>query len=157
MTKLSDAVMQSGAIDAGMLQELNKWRLPLELPTEEAFDTADEAVAAIEEAMEGAEQVEVRSTDLDVLRRYARTQAKGRLHIVTPNEKGAFPVTYGKGELGEYIIPWQADSLEELLTNGQSFLHTADGDVYFSRIQDLYFGERKVFILCTPIRGDHVK
>lgn len=156
MTELSVAVAQSGALDEGMLRELAKWRLPLELPatSDELFATPEEAVEAIEEAVEGKAAVEVRATDLSVLKQYLTTADKGRLHIVTAVESGAFPVTYGTTKFGDYIIPWQADSLVEYLTNGESYLQAKGDKVYFSTVQELYFGARKVFIQCTPYR-DH--
>jgi hypothetical protein len=154
MTELSAAVAQSGALDEGMLRELAKWRLPLELPatSEEIFATPEEAVEAIEEAVESRAAVEVRATDLDVLKQYLATATKGKLHIVTQVESGTFPVTYGLTKFGDFIIPWQADSLVEYLTNGESYLQAKGGKVYFSTVQELYFGERKVFIQCTPHR-----
>jgi hypothetical protein len=154
MTGLASAVAQSGALDEGMLRELAKWRLPLELPDSAAtpFETPEEAVDAIEEAVESRAAVEVRATDLDVLKQYLATATKGKLHIVTQLENGTFPVTYGLTKFGDYIIPWQADSLVEFLTNGESYLQAKGGKVYFSTVQELYFGERKVFIQCTPHR-----
>lgn len=152
MTGLSAAIAQSGALDEGMLRELAKWRLPLALPdaSEELFETPEEAVEAIEEAVESKAAVEVRATDLDVLKQYVSTATKGKLHVVTQVESGTFPVTYGRTKFGDYIIPWQADSLVEYLTNGESYLQAKGGKVYFSIVQELYFGDRKVFIQCTP-------
>lgn len=155
MTELAKAVAQSGALDADTLREIAKWRLPLELPQDDPFDSPEEAVEAIEAAMESKAAVEVRATDLDVLKQYLATATKGKLHIVTEHENGAFAVTYGTTMLGDYIIPWQSDSLVEYLTNGESYLQGKAGKVYFSAVQDLYFGERKVFIQCTPQKESH--
>lgn len=152
MTELSKAVAQSGALDEHMLSELAKWRLPLELPEGDPADSPEAAVEAIEAALEGQSAVEVRATDLDVLRQYLATQAKGRLHIVTDIESGTFPVNYGVSKFGDYIIPWKADSLVEYLTNGKSHLRAGGKEVYFASVQELFFGERKVFILCVPIK-----
>jgi len=152
MSELTRVMAQSGALDPSMLQEFAKWKLPIEVPDDDPLDTAEEVVEAIEAAVESQEQVEIRATDLDVLRQYMRTQAKGKLHISTELEKGSFPVTYGTTKFGEYIIPWQAESLVDYLTNGESHLKVGGNQVYFATVQELFFGDRKVFILCTPRR-----
>lgn len=153
MSELTRVMAQSGALDPGMLQELAKWKLPIEVPDDDPLESPEEVVEAIEAAVESREQVEVRSTDLDVLTQYMRTQTKGKLHIHTEHEKGVFPVTYGTTRFGDYIIPWQAESLVDYLVNGESHLKVGSTSVYFATVQELFFGERKVFILCTPRRG----
>lgn len=156
MTDLTKAVALSGALDEGQLQELNKWRLPIEIPSDEPFESPEDAVAAIESALEGENQVEVRTTDLDVLKQYLRTQRKGKLHLATEAESGTWDVTFGITTLGQYIVPWRTDSISEILMNGESHLLDGRRKVYISDVQDLYFGETKVFIVCTP-RDRHAK
>lgn len=163
MSDLAKAMAQSGALDASMLQEFAKWRLPgVVLPEDGMFDTPEKAVEAIEDAMTSAEQVEVRVTDLDVLKSYLQTRKEGKLHIVNDEKgtKGTWNVTFGtikRPSHIDYIIPWNASSIEELLTNGQSYLLDEKKKVYFSLVTDLYFGEQKAFMLCTPIREGHGK
>lgn len=153
MSELTRVMAQSGALDSGMLSEFAKWKLPIEVPDDDPLETAEDVVEAIEAAVESKEQVEIRATDLDVLRQYMRTQTKGKLHIATEHEKGSFPITYGVTKFGDYIIPWQSESLADYLTNGESHLMAGGAQVYFSAVQELFFGERKVFILCTPRRS----
>jgi hypothetical protein len=151
MPGLANIMAQSGALDGDMLKEFQKWRLPVQLDSEAAvFDEAAEAVEAIEEALESKEAVEVRATDLNVLRQYMKTQARGRLRVKTEDEDQTFVITFGTTLLGGVLIPWQADSLEAFLTNGESYLLHNGIRYFFSRVEDLFFGDRKVFILCTP-------
>lgn len=152
MSKLTEAVALSGALDPDMVREMCKWKLPVEVPEASPYTSPEEAVAAIEEALEGKEQVEIRSTDLDVLKQYLKTQHRGRLHIVTPHESGTFEVMMGITPMGDYIIPWKSDSLAEHLTNGESYIIDGRKKVHLSDVRDLYFGERKAFILCQPVR-----
>jgi len=147
---ISTVMAQAGALDEGMLAEIAKWRLPLQLDSQaEPFEEPGEAAEAIEEALTGKEAVEVRTTDLSALKQYLKTQTKGRLRIKTDDEDETFAVTFGTTTSGGILIPWQADSLEEHLTNGDSYLLCEGRRVFFSRVEDLFFGEKKAFILCT--------
>lgn len=163
MSDLSKAVVLSGALDANMLKELTRWRLPgVVLPAEGQFNTPEEAVEAIEEAMTGQEQVEVRITDLDVLKCYLQSRKDGKLRIVNDERgtSGTWPVVFGvikRAKYVDYILPWNSDSIEALLTNGQSYLLDDKKKVYFSLVTELYFGDQKAFILCTPVKEEHGK
>lgn len=163
MSDLSKAVVLSGALDANMLKELTRWKLPgVTLPAEGQFTTPEEAVEAIEEAMTGRELVEVRVTDLDVLKCYLQSRKDGKLRIVNDERgtSGSWPVVFGvikRPRHTDYILPWNSDSIEALLTNGQSYLLDGKKKVYFSLVTELYFGDQKAFILCTPAKEDHGK
>lgn len=162
MSDLARAITQSGALDENMLREMMKWKLPgVVLPETEAFQSPEEAVEAIEEAMTSANQVEVRVTELDVLKTYLQTRKRGKLHLVTENgTTGDFPVTFGtisRLTHVDYIIPWDSDSVEVLLTNGQSYLLDDKKKVYFGTVMELFFEDNKAFIVCTPIREGNDK
>lgn len=155
---IATVMAQAGALDETMLREIQKWRLPMALDSDpEVFDDAEEAVEAIEEVLGGKEAVEIRATDLNALRQYLKTQQKGRLRIKTDEEDATFVVNYGTTTLGGILIPWKDDSLEEVLTNGESYLLCNGMKLFFSRVEELFFGEKKVFILCTVREGQHVK
>ena len=153
----------SGALNEGMLSELTKWKLPgVVVPEGQVFETPEEAVEAIEEALTGKSQVEVRVTDLDVLKNFLVSRKEGKLHLVgEQGAKGTWPVTFGvidRRSHVDYIIPWNSDTIEMLLTNGESCLIDDNKKkIYFGSVTDLYFGEQKAFILCTPIREGHGK
>lgn len=148
---LMKVVTQTGVIDQSMLQELHRWKLPLEITGDPFFTTAEEAVSAIEEAVTGEDQVEVRATDLDVLKDYDKTRQTGRLHLEDDQgQKGNFKVEFGVTRSGAYLIPWDADSLIEVFTNGVSYLDTGSTRVFFSDVQELFFGDKLAFIKCVP-------
>lgn len=150
MTALAVVMAQAGALDEDMLRELAKWRLPVQLDTAaEPFEEPEEATEAIEEALTGKEAVEIRATDLNALKQYLKTNAKGRLRIKTEDEDETFSVSFGTTTTGGILIPWQSDSLEEHLTNGDSYLLHNGKRFFFARVEDLFFGEKKAFILCT--------
>lgn len=163
MSELAKAIAMSGALDTGMLRELSKWKLPgVVVPDEDGFSTPEAAVEAIEEAITGADQVEVRVTDLDVLKNFLQSRKEGKLHVVNDERdtQGTWSITFGtirRLTHTDYIIPWNSDSIEALLTNGQTYLLDEKKKVYFARITDLYFGDQKAFMLCTPIREGNVK
>ncbi len=163
MSDLSEAVARSGALDATMLSELTKWRLPgVAVPEEGQFATPEEAVEAIEEAMTSKDQVEIRVTDLDVLKSYLQSRKEGKLCIVNDDKgtSGTWKVTFGtikRPGYTEYILPWNSDSIEILLTNGQSHLIDDKKKIFFSLVTELFFGDQKAFVLCTPIREEHGK
>ena len=159
---LARAIAQSGAIDESMLRELNKWKLPgVVVPSEAGFTTPEEALEAIEEAMTSANQVEVRVTDLDILKNFLQTRRSGKLYVVTEDgTKGAINVTFGtisRRNYVDYIIPWNNDSIETILTNGESYLLDDKKKVFFSAVMDLYFEDTKAFMVCTPIREGNGK
>lgn len=162
MSDLSNAIALSGAIDADMLRELTKWRLPgVALPAGDLFASPEEAIEAIEDAMTSANQVEVRITDLDVLKHYLKTRKDGKLHVVAEHgAKGTYPVVFGtidRTSHKDYIIPWRSNSIEELLTNGESYLLDDKKKVYFSAVNELYFDDQKAFMVLTPSKEAHGK
>lgn len=162
MSDLAKAIAMSGALDQDMLRELVRWRLPgVVVPNDGSFKTPEEAIEAIEEAVTSANQVEVRVTDLDILKHFLLSRKDGKLHLVTENgTKGTWPVTFGTiTRLGQqlYIIPWNSDTIEGMMTNGESYLLDGKVKIYFGEVTDLYFGEQKAFMLCTPIREGNGK
>lgn len=162
MSELARAVTQSGALDESMLRELNKWKLPgVVVPDGAGFTSPEEALEAIEEAMTSANQVEVRVTDLDILKNFLQTRKSGKLHLVTEDgTKGTLNVTFGtisRRNYVDYIIPWNNDSLEVILTNGESYLLDDKKKIFFSSVMDLYFEDTKAFMVCTPTRESNGK
>ena len=105
----------------------------------------------------------VKETDLDIVPQYVRTQAVGSLYVAHNEgemQKG-FEVVFGRTLTGEFILPWGGDDISDLLTNGVTHLTFAVADssdrgeplrllstVYFDEVREIYFGDRKVFIVC---------
>jgi hypothetical protein len=110
----------------------------------------DMASRLIMNALQSEEFVIVRETDLEVIRQYAATTRVGTLHMeIDEDQQGDAEVTYGRTRLGEYIIAWQSDSIEDLLTNGLTYLIEDGKRVFFKDMRELFFGDRKVFMVCT--------
>ena len=46
-------VALSGALDVEMIRELSKWKLPIEVPEDDPYESPEEAIEAIEDAIAG--------------------------------------------------------------------------------------------------------
>jgi hypothetical protein len=152
MHPVTAAVLRAGVVSPKMLEEMKRWspNLEKEASAGEPLEL-DMAASIIEQALQSEEYVIVRETDLEVVRQYATTTRTGVLHMeIDELQQGDAEVTYGKTKLGEYIIAWQSDSIEDLLTNGLSYLVEDGHRVFFKNVRELYFGERKAFMVCTP-------
>lgn len=156
---ISEAVSRAGIIDEDMVKELRKWGLPVRDLPKDMMDDPKSAIVAIEEALESKDAVEVRETDLHILKQYLTTQRRGKLHLKSEQgETADFDITFGvaRGVVGnEYIIPWKAENIVDMLTNGESYLLDSRRKVYFSAVRELFFGDVKAFIVCTPTKEDH--
>jgi adenine specific DNA methylase Mod len=94
-----------------------------------------------------------------VLKQYLDTQMQGVLHVeifVAETDTTNFadiPVSFGITPSIEYIIPYRSESITEEMTNGLTHLRSArEGGpkIYFSSVRELFFGDTKAFLLCTP-------
>ncbi len=160
MKPLSDAVLRSGLVPQESLDELKKWKMPVDTESEgPSLEALDEITATLADALNSREQVEIRGTDLDVLRRWLdkKNQQEGRLYLIEDGRKSSSKCIYCRDIMGGYVFPWAADTIVELLTNGESHLkvETPEGDkaVYFSDVKELYYGVQKMFVLCVPFSG----
>jgi hypothetical protein len=166
------AAIQMGIIDNDVLQQFKKWGfLPRELDTTPIEDS-ELAFEAAKEALDSREYVEMRDTDLDLLRFYLdkNNQAKGQLVVIDhtrpeedKNAKSTKTVVFARRALGlrvEYVVPWtHEENIETILTNGRTYLRYSAGGVnmkvYFTNIQEMYFGDVKAFMVCTGIEETH--
>lgn len=152
MHELTRVIIRSGLISPEFLAEFKKWGL---MPPEEpppAITDKDQLITALDRALQEEDLVLLRETDLDVLHRYLSNQKAGKLHVVMPDATtGDFDVSFSKLETGEYLFPWRYESVEDVLANGETYLELPDGGhVYFSSVRELFFGEHKAFVACTP-------
>lgn len=155
MKTLTLAVVKAGILDPGTIAEINRWGLPVEFVEEDKLLTShDEVVAKIQEALESEDIVQTRSTDLDILNEYLQNQEQGRLHIhdTDTGKKASFSISFCRTTMGEYVIPWRAEAISDLMVNASSHLKVKDTKkrVYFQDVRELFFGEHKAFIVCTP-------
>lgn len=148
-------VIESGIVPGEMLEQMRKWGfIPRDAQTTSEISSPEEIVENFEKAIEDG-AAELRDTDLDAISTYLSKQAKGRLHVPGPasgkKKTLSFDVFYGRTKLGEYIIPWRDESIRDLLLDPLTYLKTAEGvRVHFSDVRDLFFGNAKAFIVCTP-------
>lgn len=155
---LTQAVLKSGLITEKQLAEFRRWGVPIELPEKlpPPPKTIEDAASAIEEALESEGLVMSRDTDLDILHHYLRTQRPGHLHVEIPNEdvtlesSADIQVSFGCTPVGEYILPWNSESITSELTNGFTYLEVDGEKIFFESARDLFYGRHKAFIVCRP-------
>jgi hypothetical protein len=153
---LMTAVIRSGLIPEDLIVQMNRWGVPLQVVEEKDIIRDPKEVALlIEEALTERDMVELRTTDLDVLREFLEHQKIGRLIIYDPetDQKGSFEVSYylrtSADPKGEVVFPWKSESITHLLVNDRSYLRTTEGTKYrFSEVRELFFGEHKAFVAC---------
>ena len=124
------------------------------MPPEEAVSPItdkDQLISALDRALQEEDLVLIRETDLDVLHRYLANTLVGVLHVSMPDEtNGIFDIVFSILETGEYIFPWRYESVEDILANGKTYLAVNDKKIYFSSVRELFFGDHKAFVVCTP-------
>ena len=160
MRPVAVAVIRAGLVPEEVLAEFKRWKLPISVVVEEPKDVLQDPkqiVNVIRDALESAEQVHVRDTDLDILQRFLdpQYQRMGKLIIKDGDEKATAKVNFCLTPLGEYTIPWRSDSIFDLMTNGETHLRYSDPDgtshsVHFSDVREVFIGDRKAFMVCTP-------
>lgn len=161
MKPIAVAVVRSGLVSPNTLTEIRRWGLPVELvESDKVLTDPRQVVDLIQNALEGAEQVKISETDLDVLTRFLdpRYQREGTLVVKDGDQKSTSKVMYCVTPLGEFAIPWMSESIADLMTNGQTYLRfkTCEGEnehVKFFDVREVFFGDRKAFMVCTPPSG----
>jgi len=81
---VSLAVLRAGLVSPGVLQEIRRWGLPVDITDEEIaeqVDTAEEALGEIQAALDHHSMVEIRATDLDILHRFMSERRRGKLVV----------------------------------------------------------------------------
>jgi len=158
---ITNAVIKAGLIHPDYLKEFQRWGAPIEVPEilPETPKDMESAARAIEEALQSEGQVLTRETDLEVLHQYLNTQTQGVLHVEIDAaddmvNSADIPVSFGVTPNLEYIIPYRSESITEEMTNGLTYLRryddTSGPKIFFSSVRELFFGETKAFLLCTP-------
>jgi len=155
MSKLTEIIMLSGIINPDTVREIQRWRLPLgEVPERGEYDAelSPSAISrAIAEAIENQGYVFMRETDLMALPQYLKTMKPATLHIDSGDgDPVEFEVTVGKTPNGDWLLPWQSESITDMLTDGKTFLRVDKHRVYFSQARELFYGQHKAFIVCVP-------
>jgi hypothetical protein len=153
MRELARIAVRSGIVSPDMTAEFRKWGYFLDSPggANPPPATKEEFVQQVEEALESEDLVMVRETDLAALEQYLTTQKLGKIVVIENGEAVKFDITYGRTTTGEYIIAWRGEAISELITNGYTYLlESDDTQIFFTKVRDLFFGDTKSFIVCTP-------
>lgn len=153
--KISEVVVKAGLVSPEKLSELQRWGAPV--PEVEDDPQAsqspiypEEVVRAIDRALDDQGLVVVRETDLEALKQYVESMKPGRLYVFIDDQSADFDVEVGVLKSGEYLLPWRSDSITDVLANGQTFLEIDEKKVFFSSARELFYGETKAFVACTP-------
>jgi len=160
MKPIAHAVIRTGLIPEDTLAEIRKWGLPIEfVQSSQVLESAQAVTAVIQDALESADQVTCRDTDLDILSRFLdpNHQQKGTLMLRDGDQKGSQEVLFCRTILMEYAIPWTSDTIFETILNGETYLRYTDRDgtkmkVFFNDGHELFFGDHKAFMVCVPNR-----
>lgn len=149
---LAQVIAKSGILDEATIGEFRKWGLPVDqMSTGPRPQSAEQLVASLEEALQSEGLILEKVTDLEIVRQYLATQRVGTLHVEIGSESSEFQLVYGRTSLGEYILQWKGDSISDEMTNGLTYLQTEELDkVFFSNVHELYFGDKKAFMTCSP-------
>ena len=143
------AVLHSGLVDRNTVSELQRWGYLRDLDEgvlNSTLQSSEEVVGALRDVLESEGMVEIRDTDLDIIKTWMKDQRKGRLVI----HGEAIPVTFCTLLTGEYAIPWMGETISSTLLDGESHLKLKRRKVYFRDVREVYFGEVKAFMVCSP-------
>ncbi len=162
MNPLADVILRSGILTPGDHAEFARWKAPAIVDAGDdgpTIDSAAQVIEGIERALQSRELVLVRATDLDIVTQFLRSQKHGKLHVTVTDQEvtqqAAFDIVFGRSSIGEYILPWKSELVEDVLVDGSAYLVEQDENgnernIHFSNVRVLYFGEQKTCIICTP-------
>ena len=106
------------------------------------------------EAVESEEAVEIRATDLDIVTQYLASRKKAKLHVPNPEDPEktvGIQVEYCRTRLGEVVIPWTSESINDTLLDERTYLKPVGEDrIYFADVRELFYGDHKAFMVCDP-------
>jgi len=152
MSDLSSIILRSGLINENTLREFRRWGFPAgEMPPKEEFaaEPSPETLArAIADAIEDADFVLIRETDLEAVPRFLDGMCTAVLHVVL--EESGHDIEVQASRNGkQWIIPWRSESITDVLTNGETYLRVDGKRFYFCDAHDLFYGKHKAFVACT--------
>ena len=151
MNEIAKLMIRSGVLTEQQKTLFQKWGMDMET-TEPSIDDAMVFMKEMERALQDKDYVLVRETDFNTLRSYLSNQRMGKLHLVSDTSESDIDISYAVMPTGEYVMPWNGDTVADLLANGKTFLWTDDGEVeHFVEVRELYYGEVKAFVACRPL------
>jgi len=154
---VAKVVVEAGLIDENALAQLKRWGFALDLePGKEPVVSAGEIAKRIIDAVESEEAVELRSTDLDIVKEYLSSRQKAKLHVPNPDDEAktvGIPVEFSFTKMGEVVIPWTSEAINDMLLDERTYLKPlGKSRIHFSDVRELFYGDHKAFVVCTPTR-----
>lgn len=157
MRPVSTAVVRAGIIPKESLAELQRWGLPVEELNDVivSAETAQQAIDIICDALDADDQTAIRESDLEIIKMWLNpeNQIEGKLQLPIDGRKSNFKVTFCRTRMGEYVIPWNSESVADFLLTVESLLrYEEDGvkkKVHFLDVRELFVGDHKAFMVCT--------
>jgi hypothetical protein len=160
MSAIGKVLAEAGILPQDAVKQFARWRVPgiekidVENPPTPALVDPQQVVSHLDEAMQEKAFVQVKETDLTVLDQYQQTKTEAVLHIEDDQGQSAdVPVEVGRLRTGEYIFPWTSEGIEDVMINGFTRLHLGETNspgIAFKDVRELFFGDDKAFMVCTP-------
>lgn len=158
---VTKAVVATGVVGGDAYAQLQRWiqpGLPVDMWADGEPSVSASAVAQrIMDAVESEDAIEIRATDLDIVQQYLQSRKKAKLHVPNPEDHDktvGIQVEYCLTRLGEVVIPWTSESINDTLLDERTYLKPVGGDrIYFADVRELFYGEHKAFMVCEPARG----
>lgn len=154
----TQVVIDAGLLNQDTIDQLKRWGLlAADGKPHESISDPEAIVAKFRAVLESDETVEIRYTDLDIIRQFLTSKQSGRLYVTSPdNSKAiAIPIEFCITKMGEYVIPWSSESICDMLTDDGTYLKPhAMPKVKFCDVRELYFDGHKAFVVCTTIKKE---
>lgn len=152
MNELAKLMVNSGVLNPTQIAEFQRWGTVQDndLKMKDPPKDAQEFMLEVERVLQKEDMVLLRETDFAALTNYLKNQRQGVLYLDTGSASTEVNVAYTLSTSGEYLIPWMAEGISDLLVNGLTYLKTADTRVFFSEVRELFYGETKAFVVCRP-------
>lgn len=151
MSTLREILEGARIIEQSSLAEFSRWGRMETATTPPATIPLDKAVEAIRELLENDDPIDLRETDLNAVRHFLANRQVGTLHLSYNGQSGKSDVAFAVLPTGEYMIPFKSESLDDLISNGQSFLSVHDTRIYLGSPRNIYYGNTKAFTVFIGI------
>lgn len=158
MKAVTKAAIQAGLIDQDTVDQFKRWGAMPRGMNIERLEDPDEALKAIQDAIQSEDQVTLKTTELDMLRHYRvpTNQLRGQVvwTDVDHGQKGTKVVLFCH-YLNKFVMPHPGDQMLRNLVNGTSYMRWTPPPtrgakrVYFDGYDEIYFGDLAAFVALT--------